>query len=163
MMAVTLEKRTAGYLLIALSALLVLTMSVVKYEFDNRDAYLCRLYHDHPELDMSSCPVHQGFNLTSWLLVTGFVISAMIAATGGFLIYSGRRGGVARKDFSSLKGDEKLVCELLAAREGSMYQSELLKETGFSKVKLTRVLDRLSAKELVERHRRGMTNLVVLK
>ena len=44
-----------------------------------------------------------------------------------------------------------------------MYQSSLMKETGFSKVKTTRVLDRLETKKILERKRRGMTNLVVLR
>ena len=35
--------------------------------------------------------------------------------------------------------------------------------TGFGKVKITRVIDRLEGKNLIERRRRGMTNVVVFK
>ena len=61
-----------------------------------------------------------------------------------------------------LEGDEKLVFGMVS-RKGSMYQGDILKETGFSKVKVSRVLDGLEKKELVERKRRGMANLVVVK
>ena len=46
---------------------------------------------------------------------------------------------------------------------GSVYQSDIMKKTGFSKVKVSRVLDKLEQKGLLERKRRGMTNLVVAK
>ncbi len=61
------------------------------------------------------------------------------------------------------KGEEKLILELLLKNEGIMLQSELVKETGFSRVKITRILDKLESKDIIERKRRGMTNAVVLK
>lgn len=61
-----------------------------------------------------------------------------------------------------LEGDEKLVFGMVS-RKGSMYQGDILKETGFSKVKVSRILDRLEKAELVEKKRRGMANLVVVK
>ena len=61
-----------------------------------------------------------------------------------------------------LEGDEKLVFGMVS-RKGTMYQGDILKETGFSKVKVSRILDTLEKKELVERKRRGMANLVVVK
>jgi len=165
-MVLVLERKTAGYILLALTILLLITLSIVKYEFDRRNEYLCELYHTYSSPDMSRCPAHQGTEVTSWLLVTGFILTAMIAATGGFLLLPEKdrdQNTPVKRDFSELDADERRVCEALMGRDGAMYQSDLLKETGFSKVKLTRVLDRLTAKGLVERHRRGMTNLVVLK
>ena len=44
-----------------------------------------------------------------------------------------------------------------------MFQSELVEKTGHTKVKMTRILDKLEAKGLIERRRKGMTNLVFLK
>ncbi len=48
-------------------------------------------------------------------------------------------------------------------KEGSIYQSVLVSETTFSKVKVTRILDKLEGKHLIERKRRGMTNIILLK
>ena len=44
-----------------------------------------------------------------------------------------------------------------------MYQSDVMKELELSKVKVTRILDRLEGKGILERKRRGMTNIVILK
>lgn len=60
-------------------------------------------------------------------------------------------------------GDEKLIFESVIEAKGSILQSEIIKITGMSKVKVTRSLDRLEGRGLVERKRRGMSNVVVLK
>lgn len=71
--------------------------------------------------------------------------------------------GKARKVAKKLGDDEKTVFDVLAKSDGMVFQNDLVKETGFSKVKVTRVLDKLEAKGLIERRRRGMTNVIVLK
>jgi uncharacterized membrane protein len=43
-----------------------------------------------------------------------------------------------------------------------MYQSDLLRQMGFSKVQMTRLLDKLAARKIIDRKRRGMTNIVIL-
>ena len=62
-----------------------------------------------------------------------------------------------------LSEEERFVYGLLKAGSGSKYQSDMIRETGWSKVKVTRVLDRLESRGLVERRRRGMTNVILLK
>ena len=59
--------------------------------------------------------------------------------------------------------EEKRLYNIIKDKDGSAYQSDLVKETDFSKVKITRVLDKLEHKGIIERKRRGMTNIVVLK
>ncbi|MBS3119044.1 MarR family transcriptional regulator [Candidatus Woesearchaeota archaeon] len=63
----------------------------------------------------------------------------------------------------SLDIEEKKVVELLLHGQGSAYQSDLIKETQLTKVKITRILDHLEGKQLIERKRRGMTNIIILK
>lgn len=62
-----------------------------------------------------------------------------------------------------LPEDEKKIVDLLELNEGSLYQSDIIRELGLSKVKVTRLLDRLEGKRLIERRRRGMANIVLLK
>jgi uncharacterized membrane protein len=64
---------------------------------------------------------------------------------------------------SKLDSEEKLVLEKVIAAQGSVFQSQLVSTTGLTKVKITRILDRLEGKALIERKRRGMTNVVILK
>lgn len=67
------------------------------------------------------------------------------------------------KIMNNLEGDEKLVMEKVIDSDGTIYQSQIVEDTGFPKVKVTRILDRLEGKGLIERRRRGMTNVVILK
>jgi len=67
------------------------------------------------------------------------------------------------KALENLDEEEKKIVDALKLKQGSLYQSDLIKETDFSKVKITRLLDRLEGKGLIERKRRGMTNIVILK
>jgi hypothetical protein len=68
-----------------------------------------------------------------------------------------------KKSLSSLSSEEKIVYNLILNSEGSIFQSEIVKSTGHSKVKITRILDRLEGKGIIERKRRGMTNIILLK
>ncbi|MEW5896809.1 MAG: MarR family transcriptional regulator [Nanoarchaeota archaeon] len=68
-----------------------------------------------------------------------------------------------RKIIGDLSGDEKLIFEKILDAEGTIFQSELVEQSHLDKVKVTRLLDRLEGKSLIERKRRGMTNIVILK
>ncbi|MEK6886328.1 MAG: MarR family transcriptional regulator [Nanoarchaeota archaeon] len=68
-----------------------------------------------------------------------------------------------QKIISNLNVDEKAVFEKVIESDGTSFQSDLVDKTGFHKVKITRILDRLEGKGLIERKRRGMTNVVILK
>ena len=63
----------------------------------------------------------------------------------------------------NLDEEEKKIIQIVLREEGSVYQSDLIKETKLSKVRVSRLLDRLEGKSLIERKRRGMTNIIILK
>ncbi len=69
----------------------------------------------------------------------------------------------AQKSARDLGGDEAKIFDIVVSSEGMAFQNELVEKTGLSKVKVTRLLDKLEAKGLVERRRRGMTNVIILK
>lgn len=68
-----------------------------------------------------------------------------------------------QKRLENLDKEEKKIVNALLLNQGSHYQSDLIKETQLTKVKTTRILDKLEGKGLIERKRRGMTNIVILK
>ena len=68
-----------------------------------------------------------------------------------------------KKIIDNLTDDEKAVFEKVIESEGTAFQSDLVDKTQFHKVKVTRILDKLEGKGLIERKRRGMTNVVILK
>ena len=65
-------------------------------------------------------------------------------------------------DLSQLKPEEKQILKLVQENK-AIFQSDIIDKTGFGKAKVTRIIDRLEGNGLVERKRRGMTNVVVLK
>jgi|SRR3989338_9780928 len=66
-------------------------------------------------------------------------------------------------NYSKLDKDEKVIVKLAEDAEGNIFQADLVDKSGFSKVKVTRILDRLEGRQIIERKRRGMTNIVLLK
>jgi len=63
----------------------------------------------------------------------------------------------------SLKKDERKVYQTIIEADGIIEQSKLPEKTGISKASVSRALDLLESKGLVERRRRGMGNVVLLK
>ena len=63
----------------------------------------------------------------------------------------------------NLSKEEKQIIDELVKQEGMIFQSELVEKLGLSKVKVTRLLDKLEGRHIIERRRRGMTNAVILK
>ena len=101
----------------------------------------------------------------------GYGISLVIGLVGVYLIISELRSAKLvsksseefHKVASALHGDEKKLYDLVASTDGVMFQSDLVEKSGMQKVKVSRVLDRLEAQGLLERRRRGMSNVVILK
>ena len=59
--------------------------------------------------------------------------------------------------------EEKQIFFKVKENKEEIYQSELIALTGLSKVKITRILDKLEQQQIIERKRRGMTNRITLK
>jgi len=102
-------------------------------------------------------------------LYLGYTMAAALGIVGVFLLIFGKKPVIEGskekwgKNLKKLGGDEKGVYETLIGSEGVMFQSELVEQSGFPKAKVSRILDRMEAKGLLERKRRGMANAVVLK
>lgn len=61
-----------------------------------------------------------------------------------------------------LASNEKLVYQTVLDADGVLPQSEIVDRTDLSKATVSRTLDSLEARDLVERKRRGMGNIVLL-
>ena len=61
-----------------------------------------------------------------------------------------------------LDGDKRRVFNEIVEANGEILQSDLYAQTGFSKAKITRILDYLELKGLIIRKSYGMTNKIVI-
>jgi uncharacterized membrane protein len=124
---------------------------------------------------------HQGCSMFDTIAVQTWLstaIAGVILVIGLFLIYSKEETKIITKtkkvevpiekksepiDYSKLDKDEKIIIKSVEEANGTIFQSDLVEKTEFNKVKISRILDRLEGRQLIERKRRGMTNVVVLK
>jgi uncharacterized membrane protein len=102
--------------------------------------------------------VYVGFLGVFFMLVVG----AFLFIKGGPL-YGTDLKESWKKNVGVLDTDEKAVYQLMIDAGGTAFQSEVVEKTGWSKVKVTRTLDKLESRRLLERRRRGLTNIIVLK
>ena len=165
-----MENKKVGYLIIVIAALI----GFIIYSFNAAmsDIVLTTCSHG-PECSMWGTIEYQT-NIS-------IGITVFIMALGLYLILFGREkrtvnrvvkpqikfNELRKENFEDvlkkLDKDEKKVFESVIDENGSIFQSGIVEKTGLSKVKVTRILDRLEGKGLIERKRRGMTNIVVLK
>lgn len=151
-----MENKHVGYLVVGISLL----MGFIIYSFNKALTDMVSTSCSHGE----SCPM---WGTLEFQTNTSLALMGVIIAIGLYLIFFSDRGTVRlkKKVFrpEGLEGDEKKVFQAVADSDGSILQSELAQNTGMTKVKTTRVLDRLEGKGMVERKRRGMTNIVILR
>lgn len=162
----TPNHKTIGSILIGISILLLLMLTFLKLNVDEEEAFLCNAVEESPKLTMEECPAHD--SNSSWYILAGFLFVFLILASGLYMIFL----PVQREQDSrphpkispgTLTAEEKVIYDLIMGQQGSRYQSDLIQQTGHSKVKMSRILDRMEGKGVIERKRRGMTNMVILK
>ncbi len=114
-----------------------------------------------------NCPHRSGLPLASYV---GFTSSSAILLVSLYLLFFRKREkGILwihqknPKLLKSLGHDENTVFRVITDSGGAVLQREIIERTGFSKAKVSRILDRLEVKGLVERRRSGMSNLVILR
>ena len=154
--------REAGFALIAISIVLFFVMLSLTDQLNQYIHAECT----HPEGEV--CPMSSQLPVQSY---AGFTLDFLIGGFGVFLVHKSRQTqrfqSEKKHDFEKtlkeLDGDEKKVYELISSSDGVVFQSDIVEKTGLQKVKVTRLLDRMEHRGLVERRRRGMSNIVLLK
>lgn len=63
----------------------------------------------------------------------------------------------------TLKEDQQLIYQTILDADGIIPQSDIVEKTGLSKSNVSRSLDMLESMGLIEKRRRGMGNLILLK
>lgn len=159
-----MENKYVGYLVLGISALI----GVIVFLFNNAmNQFLdasCNL------AGHTSCVMHDTLKQQTYLSLAIVGILVIISLVLIFnkpderiVIRKIKDKKIERKiDTSELRNDEKEVLKLISENK-AVFQADLIEKTGFGKAKMTRIIDRLEGRGLVERKRRGMTNVVVLK
>lgn len=163
-----LSEKRIGLALMAFSILLFVILVGIKLDADKQANYLCDNFHAI-QSEVGACPAHTS-NI-GWLLLVAFAVDVAIFLSGFYFAFvlkqqvNGESVVRAKKNFDTgeLNEEENAVYTIVLDKGGSVFQGDLIRESGFSKVKVSRILDRLEAAGGIERKRRGMANLIVQK
>ncbi len=157
-----LETKNLGLLVIGISILLAFVLIPPSIRIATSDAAKC--IHDGglPCPWTTHLPIEFYFGL-------GFIITLIII--GSVITLRLRKKEKMDKELTmminetkrKLQDDERKIYDVITDNEGVIFQSDLVEKIGFPKVKVSRILDKLEGKGLIERRRRGLNNVIVAK
>ncbi|HLE06813.1 MAG TPA: MarR family transcriptional regulator [Candidatus Nanoarchaeia archaeon] len=134
----------------------VIAISILNYSYEQALSEIVNTTCTHG----LSCPMYA--TLKAQHAFSVILIIVLIAVSGYFIsIDYLKKHLFYAKIKIAVSGEEKKIYELL--KKGSISQNNLINETGITKVKMTRILNRLEKKDLIERKRSGTGNIVELK
>jgi uncharacterized membrane protein len=161
-----MKNRVVGFIVVTIS----LIIGFITWSFNRALTAIVSTSCTHGD----TCPMWGDIKFQTNVSI-GLVVFVMLV--GFYLIFFGqerveiikkireRVKSEPKKNYSKLKlsAEEKKLMNIVLQSEGAMFQSDLVEKSGFDKVKVSRLLDRLEGQQLIERKRRGMTNIVILK
>jgi uncharacterized membrane protein len=158
-----MENKKVGYIIIGIALLLIVIIFLFQSALKEVVELSCGLEHG------LSCPMEQTVNQQTYLALS---IVGLLVIIGIVLVFTKPKEKIVIKKvvqrkkklkLDKLNKDEKKVINLLQKENGAIFQKTLMEKMSIGKVKTTRLLDKLEAKQFIERKRRGMNNIVVLR
>ena len=162
-----MENKHVGYMLLGVSFLIIIIIFMFQSTLTSFVDSSCTVAHGGeycPMYDTVDKQTYLALGIVGILILVGFIL--VFSKPDERVIVKTKR--VEKKfvkkifDTKGLTGDEKQVFELVKLNK-TIFQADLIEKTGFGKAKMSRIIDRLEGKGFLERKRRGMTNVVVLK
>ncbi len=161
-----MNSRKLGIIIVSVSIVILFLMFGFKTQFDKHLVQACTesCGTDPTQCTMDSCPYHETRALV-WIPLIASILVAALGGIGGFLVFSKDEKVIKKReyDISKLSEQEKKAFLLIQQHKEGIYQSTLADHLALSKVKTTRLLDKLEQMQIVERKRRGMSNVILLK
>jgi hypothetical protein len=167
-----MRNRIVGLLIIAISVLI----GFIIYSFNTAMSAIVNTSCSHGP----SCPM---WGTIEFQTNVSIGIMAFIVLIGLYLVFFGQEERIItkikkisqqlepkklskknyRKIMQELGREEKMVLSKVIDGQGTAFQSDLVSKTGLGKVRITRILDKLEGRGLIERRRRGMSNVILLR
>ena len=159
-----MENKNVGYLIIGLSIVIIAIIFLFSNALREIVNASCTM------AGHTSCTMYDIISKQTYLSLS---IAAILIIIGLALVFTKPKEKIiVRKvkerqeqktyDLTDLRKEDKQIFNIVKKNK-TIFQAELIEKSGFGKAKISRVLDRLENKNLIERKRRGMTNIVVLK
>ncbi|MFA4952752.1 MAG: hypothetical protein WC584_00865 [Candidatus Pacearchaeota archaeon] len=156
-----MENKSVGLLIIGIAVVMVIIVIIFNFALNSIVGVSCSMG--------SSCTMYDTIKVQTWI---SLAIVAVIFIIGLIIMFSKPKEKIVIKtikekkkklNLDGLDNKEKEVVKILEEENGTIFQATLMEKIGIGKVGITRLLDKLEAKQIIERKRRGMNNVVVLR
>jgi len=158
-----MKNKNVGFLIVGLAVIIGVVVLIFNMGLKNIVGETC----SHG----SSCTMYDTIATQTNI---SLAIAGLVLLIGLFFIFSKENEKIVIKkvkekekkkkiNLNGLDKIEKQAVKLIQEENGAMFQKTLMERLEIGKVGMTRLLDKLEAKQIVERKRRGMNNIVILK
>ncbi len=151
-----LEKKRTGLIIVGFSIVLFVAIIFESMAFQQVNV----IVHAGCNLPEAVCPANNPLPYESFVPLT---VNTLLLVFGLHMVFMSNEKPIKAKPVPAGLDDEEKRVYRMISDSGAMLQSEIIEKTQIGKVKMTRILDKLEAKQVIERQRRGMTNLVKIK
>ena len=159
-----MENKHVGLIIVGIAVVMVVIVLIFNSALKTIVEQGCGLAHGG-----ESCPMYDTIKTQTGI---SLAIVGIVAIIGFVIMFQRPKERLVVKiikekkrklDLSGLDKDEKKVTDYLMSHGNAVFQADLMEALEMGKVKTTRLLDKLESKQIIERKRRGMNNLVALK
>lgn len=157
-----MENKNVGYMLLGISLIVIFIIFLFNNAMKSIVIDQCGPIHG------PTCEMNKTIEQQTYL---SLAIAAILIILSLVLIFTKQKEKIIIKkapqkkkqyNLEGLRKEDKQVFNLIQESK-TIFQADLIEKLGFGKAKMSRILDRLENRALIERKRRGMTNVVVLK
>jgi uncharacterized membrane protein len=156
-----MENKIVGKLIIGIGFVVGLIVLIFNLTLNDLIGATCSHGTECTMYDTLSIQTWMSLSIVAIILIIGFAI--MFVKPNEKIIVKKIKEKKKKLNLEGLDKDEKKVIDFLLKEGRAVFQSDLKEKLEIGKVKTTRILDKLEAKQLIERKRRGMNNIVVLR
>ena len=156
-----MENKHVGFLIIGIAVVMAIIVGIFNSALNNIVGATCSHGAECTMYDIIKTQTWLSLAIVAVVLVIGLVI--MLSKPKEKIVVKTIKEKKKKLNLEGLDKKEKRVINLLLEEGKAMFQADLMEKLEIGKVGMTRLLDKLEAKQFIERKRRGMNNIVVLK
>ena len=154
-----MKNKNVGILIVAIAIILAIIILTFNISMKNIVSQSCSHGPECTMYDTISTQTNVSLLVTGFIVFIGLFIMLSKPETKTIV----KKEKAKKVNTKGLNEEELSVVNLLRKENKAMFQRDLMEKLEIGKVKTTRLLDKLEAKQIIERKRRGMNNIIVLK
>ena len=163
-----MKSKQLGYMIVGISIIVIIMMFSFSWILEQQQIKACEesCLENDGICSLEACPFHQQGNRNNLFIISFVsVLVAFLGGLGAYLAFAKSEEVITTRiyDVSKLNDEEKRAFSMIKEHKEGIYQSTLSDHLDISKVRMTRILDRLEGLGLIERRRRGMANMIFVK